>query len=442
MNEKQISKLIKEIIRDNSKDPNPKMRVGSNRNAKVIDPRRSFSVKKNQNNQRTYNQWRIQGNRRNNRFQNRYNNQQNVIKVNKPKNVMMRTLNRNNKNTVISGKDLIIPCKTELINENSHIYAMIPINPLYWQDTRIKNLAIQNQYYTPESLSIEYVPTVSKFQKGMITIGCISNPFINNQSIENTLIASTSGESFSCSEFFRKKIALNSLLQQKKLLLDNKVTKESIPFFIVIYLSEIIDDGNLIAPGSFYINYSIKFFNPIANPLYFKTEMSLPIGELDLRQQNISGVLLEENNKYGPGTIFDVEKLDGSFNIIINSSKVTLDEDKKATFFYSSLPDQIGCNYDVVDLTGYTKASHAGGFDIQQNYYALVIDVEQKIITIYGNRNSDPLNIVYNKGDYYIFGLDVIGRIHNAAIYIDSVKMVPFTEITGSFPDTTIFENL
>lgn len=416
-----------------------------------------MSVKENNNNNNNNNSNNYNNKNRNrfnprqlsNRY-NRYNNyrptfrpyNQNVIKVNRPKNVISKTQNKNNKNTIITGKDLIIPCKTSLVNENSCIYAMIPINPLYWQDTRIKNLAIQNQYYCPESLSIEYVPTVSKFQKGTITIGCISNPFINNQSIENTLIASTSGESFSCSEFFRKKIALNSLLQQKKLLLDNKITKESVPFFIVIYLSEILDNGFLVAPGSFYFNYSIKFFNPIANPLYFKTENSISINELDLRQQNISGVLLEENNKYGPGTLFDVEKVEGTYNIIINSSKVILDDEKKATFFYSSLPDQIGGEYDVLDLEGFTKAPNAGGISLDQNYYAIVIDVSERIITIYGNRNNDPLEVIYNKGDYYIYGLDILNKINEAAIYIDSIKITPFFELVGSFPDTTLFDNI
>jgi len=365
---------------------------------------------------------------------------QNVIKVNKPKNVNNQVINRNNKDSIITGKDLVIGCDSNLIT-TSKIYAIIPISPLYWQGTRIKNLASQYQYYKPESISIEYVPTVSKFQKGTITIGCMSNPFVSDQTIQNSLISSTSGESFSCSEQYVKKIALNSLLQQKKLLLGQTLDKENNPFFIIIYISDITDEnGFYVAPGSFYFNYKIHLFNPVANPIFYKTENSKLINEVDLRQQNISGVLLVQNNKYTAGTIFNIEKTNNTFNVIINGTRADINTNLKATFFYSSIPEMIEDKGDVIDLESWNLANLDRTMNVPQNNYLFDLDTEQGLLNIYFNRNSGQFSAVVSQGHYFRL-LQALTPILSHPIIIENISDDPTLTIEASIPDTTTFIN-
>jgi len=370
-----------------------------------------------------------------NRFWARQNNTQNVIKVNKPKNVVQRNFNNNGKNSTIRGKDLIIPTDNQLVNQNSGIYAIIPINPLYWQGTRAKNMALQFQYYNPINISLEYVPTVSKFQQGTITIGCISNQIVNFSSIQNTLISSTSGESFSCSEFFRKPIALNSLLQQKKLLLSSDVSKESIPFYIVIHLSGVINDNKLIAPGSFYINYNIRFFNPIAETLIYKTENSKQLNQFDRTQQNITAILLDQNGKYGVGTIIDVEKIDNEYVFKYNGSEAMLDETKKATFFYASIPGQEGSVKDIFDLSELTYAPSDTSIVLLQYSELLCVIPDVQALAIYQNVLSDPLNVTVEGGWYYIVVDDgtIVPYLQNASIAITSIVDARYVYLSAVF---------
>jgi hypothetical protein len=367
--------------------------------------------------------------------------QQNVIKVNKPKNVNNQMISRNNKNSIITGKDLVMPCDSNLIT-TSKIYAIIPISPLYWQGTRIKNLAAQYQYYKPESLSIEYVPTVSKFQKGTITIGCMSNPFVNDESIQNSLISSTSGESFSCSEQFVKKIALNSLLQQKKLLLGQTIDKENNPFFIIIYLSDIIDEkGFYIAPGTFYFNYKIHLFNPVANPLFYKTENSSLISEVDLRQQNIAGVLLTQNNKFTAGTIFTIEKTNNTFNVIINGSKANIDVNKKATYFYSSIPEMLEDKGDVINLNDWDLAATDKSINIPKGNYLFDLNTQEATLNIHFNENSSSYNVEVLQHNYYKLAQDLELINTHPIIILRITPLDPTLTIEAGIPESTTFIN-
>jgi len=370
-----------------------------------------------------------------NRFWNRQNNTQNVIKVNKPKNVIQRNFNNTGKNSTIRGKDLIIPADNQLVIQSSGIYAMIPINPLYWQGTRAKNMALQFQYYDPINISLEYVPTVSKFQKGTITIGCISNQIVNINSIQNTLISSTSGESFSCSEFFRKPIALNSLLQQKKLLLSSDVSKESIPFYIVVHLSGVTDNGVLIAPGSFYINYNIKFYNPIAETLIYKTENSKQLNQYDATQQNITAILLEQNGKYGVGTIIDIERVDNDYVYKYNGSEANLDDTKKVTFFYASIPGQEASVKDIFDLSPFVYSPSDSGVTLMQYSELLCVIPSVQALVIYQNVLDDPLQVTVEGGWYFILVDDgsVVPHLQNASISITSIVDARYVYISAVF---------
>jgi hypothetical protein len=330
---------------------------------------------------------------------------------------MQRNFNQNNKNSIIRGKDLVIATNNQLVNQNSGIYCIIPINPLYWQGTRIKNMALQYQYYIPRSLSIEYVPTVSKFQPGTVTIGCISNQIINQDSIQQTLISSTSGESFSCSEYFNKNIALNSLLQQKKLLLSPIINKESVPFYIVVYLSGVISNDQLISPGSVYLNYNFEFFNPITETLVYKTENAIKIRDLDFDQQNISVLLLEQNGQYGVGTKIDIEMRNGIPIYKYNNSDVELDLEKYVTAFYSSSPDSLKQVYNF-DLSEFTYNNSEISIVLSQGESLLIIDEEQAYLICYLRISGITLPVVPNR--YY----KVISQYPDISTLLQNV---PFT---------------
>lgn len=343
---------------------------------------------------------------------------QNVIKVNKPKNVIQRNFNQNSKNSIIKGKDLIIATNNSLVNQQSGIYAIIPINPLYWQGTRIKNMALQYQYFIPKNLSIEYVPTVSKFQQGTITIGCITKQIINQSTIQQTLVSSTSGETFSCSEYFNKNIALNSLLQQKKLLLSSDITKESVPFYIVILLNGVLSENQLIAPGSIYFNYNIHFFNPITETLIYETENSIKIKDIQFNQQNITCILLEENNNYGVGTQIDVELKNQLPIFKYNNTEVELNLEKFVTVFYSSAPN-IFSQIKKFDLSEYQFSDSETTLSLSENESLVVIDEDELYFIAYIGLSMSS-SVTIQEGQYYKL-------IEQTPEIVLSLQEVPFT---------------
>jgi hypothetical protein len=364
-----------------------------------------------------------------NRFNKVNNNNQNVIKVNKPKNVVQKNFNRNGKNSVINGKDLIIATNNNLVVQQSGLYAIIPINPLYWQGTRLKNMALQYQYFTPKQLSIEYVPTVSKFQAGNITIGCISKSIVNQSTIQQTLVSSTSGETFSCSEYFIKNIALNSLLQQKKLLLSSSITKESVPFYIVIYLSGVLDQDKLIAPGSFYFNYSVEFFNPITETLYYKTDNSIKLIDADTKYQNITALLMEPNGKYGIGTKIDIDAMYGDPIYKYNGAIIDLDTQKYATILYSTSPESLQTSFQF-DLSEFNYTAISVPITLLQNQHLMIINTQAKDFTDYLRLTSGSITVTSNR--YYKVISDSPGLI-------ESLQHIPFVLNQLGTSDTSVF---
>lgn len=342
---------------------------------------------------------------------------QNVIKYNRPKNVIQRNFNQNNKNSIIRGKDLVISTNNNLVNQDSGVYCIIPINPLYWQGTRIKNMAIQYQYYLPKTLSIEYIPTVSKFQAGTVTIGCITGQIINQDSIQQTLISSTSGESFSCSEYFKKNIALNSLLQQKKLLLSPVVDKETVPFYIIVYLSGVTQNGVIISPGSIYMNYSFEFFNPITETLIYKTENSIKMRDIDFEQQNITAILMEQNGQFGVGTKIDIEMINGLPIYKYNNLAVDLDLEKYIVALYSSSPDSMR-RMNKFDLREFLYASTSRSITMQVGQQLLIIDDTQATFSDYLKKTSGSIPV--EQGRYYKL-------ITNTPEVVEHLQQAPFT---------------
>lgn len=327
----------------------------------------------------------------------------NVIKVQNPKSINLNII-RDDKNMVITGKDIILTQDTTL-NENG-LYAMIPINPAYWDNTRIKNLAVLNQYYIPINIKIEYVPLVSKFQKGNITIGTIANSTMSETNIQSTLISSTSGITYSCSNTFTRDIQIKSLIPQKKLLINSKMDKESIPFYICIYFNNIKDEGKDILPGQFYINYMFKFFNPVTVPNKFKSQQNIKLNQFETNYMNISAILTQENNNYKIGTVIDVELRDNQYKYYINGSEIQLNTEKYATFIYSEdlgqqIPPEPTINYD---LTLYNDSGLSESVTFNNGYDILIAvnkNLQQiEIYTLYYGQTTSTLTI---RSSYYKF---------------------------------------
>lgn len=323
---------------------------------------------------RTNNRINMRNKMINRRFNRRFNN---VIKVQNPKTINMN-IKRNDKNMIITGKDIILT-QDNTLNENG-LFACLPINPAYWDNTRIKNLAILNQYYIPISIKLEYVPLVSKFQKGNITIGTIANSTMQENNIQATLISSTSGITYSCSNSFVREIQINSLIPQKKLLINSKLDKESVPFYICIYFNNIKDNGENILPGQFYINYMFKFFNPVTAPGTFKSQQNIPLNSYDNSYFNISCMLTQDNINCKIGTILDVERKNDEYTFLLNGTEVEIDENKLATFFYSEKyiqsqpqPPQPGPIIKTpFNITSFDDSGSGSSFDMADGFDILV----------------------------------------------------------------------
>jgi hypothetical protein len=310
------------------------------KNNKVNNNQGQSKFKNQNNNNNNRNRTKSRRFNRSNRYNNNNNNRlnnfnrqiRNVIRIQNPKTINMN-IERNDKNMVITGKDLILNQDNQ-INPNG-LYAVIPVNPAYWDNTRIKNLATLNQYYIPINIKLEYVPLVSKFQKGNITIGTISNSTMTENNIQSTLISSVSGITYSCSNSFVREIQVKSLIPQRKLLINSKLDKESVPFYICIYFKDIKENEQDIIPGQFYISYMFKFFNPITVPNTFKTTQNIQLSQFENNYFNISCILTQENNNFKVGTILDVEYKDSQYRFLLNNTEVNIENDKLATFYYS-----------------------------------------------------------------------------------------------------------
>jgi len=355
---------------NNNKNQNKNQSSRQNRQSSNFS-KQSYYNNNNYGRFRTQSRPQSQFSKRNNRINRNYFNRKfnNVIKVQNPKTINMN-ITREDKNMIITGKDIIL---TQDNNLNSNgLYAVIPINPAYWDNTRIKNIAVLNQYYVPISIKIEYVPLVSKFQKGNITIGTISNSTMNESNIQSTLISSTSGITYSCSNAFVRDIQIKSLIPQRKLLINSKLDKECVPFYICIYFKDIKDNGDDILPGQFYINYVFKFFNPVTNPNIFKSQQNIKLNQFDANFINITAILTQENNNFKIGTIVDVEIRDNQYKYFINNSEVQLNNEKYATFMYSDIIEnriqpEPPTNYDVSEYNDSgisTQVTINNGYDI------------------------------------------------------------------------------
>jgi hypothetical protein len=367
----------------NDKDQNKNQ---SSRQNRQYSQNRKQSTNRNINyrNFRTQSRFNSQFYNRTSRINKNYFNKKfnNVIKVQNPKTINMN-ISREDKNMVITGKDIILTQDSNL--NNNGLYAVIPINPAYWDNTRIKNIAVLNQYYIPINIKIEYVPLVSKFQKGNITIGTISNSTMSDQNIQSTLISSTSGITYSCSNAFVREIQIKSLIPQRKLLINSKLDKECVPFYICIYFKDIKDNGEDILPGQFYINYVFKFFNPVTNPSSFKSQQNVKLSQFDANFINITAMLTQENNNFKIGTIVDVELRENLYKYFINNSEVQLNTEKCATFMYSNaienrIQPEPPVNYD---LTEYNDSGISTQVTINNGYDILVqVDKTLNSITI------------------------------------------------------------
>lgn len=361
--------------------------------------------------------YRSKNNRNNNANQNTNNNRwnnwnrqlRNVIRVQNPKSINMN-IARNDKNMVITGKDLILNQNNQL--NNNGLYAVIPINPAYWDNTRIKNLAVLNQYFIPINIKIEYVPLVSKFQKGNITIGTISNSTMTENNIQSTLISSVSGITYSCSNSFVREIQVKSLIPQRKLLINSKLDKESVPFYICIYFKDIKENDIDIIPGQFYISYMFKFFNPITVPNTFKSTQNIQLSNFDRNYFNISCMLTQENNNFKVGTILDVEYKDAQYKFLLNNTEVNVDNDKLATFYYSdkydinTVPPQPEPAITDYDLSDYNQAISTQAVTIDSSEDILVIiPFLMDFIKIYRIRAgvSTVYSIVVENSYYKVF---------------------------------------
>lgn len=334
----------------------------------------------------------------------------NVIKIQNPKTINMN-ITRNDKNMIITGKDIILT-QDKVLNSNG-LYAVIPINPAYWDNTRIKNLAILNQYYIPINIKIEYVPLVSKFQKGNITIGTIANSTMDESNIQSTLISSTSGITYSCSTNFVRDIQLQSLIPQRKLLINSKLDKESVPFYICIYFNGIKEEGEDILPGQFYINYMFKFFNPVTSPNSFKSQQNIRLSEFDTNYFNISCILTQSNNNYKVGTILDVEYRDEAYHFLFNGSEANIDNQKLGTFLYSDKyeqapkpdPPQPEPTKTDYDLSSYTDSGSGAIFDLNNGYdiYVNIPYTLEYIEVVKLRTGVTTLNVTLSNSYYQIF---------------------------------------
>lgn len=95
---------------------------------------------------------------------------------------------------IVEGVDLLF--NTSSLSEpasESHIFAVIPFNPRYWDGTKIKTQAATWQKFKPLLFEVTYTPIVPTTTSGHIVYGTMAGSIESNKELEQTLIVSNGG---------------------------------------------------------------------------------------------------------------------------------------------------------------------------------------------------------------------------------------------------------
>lgn len=205
----------------------------------------------------------------------------------------------------VAGCDLVYRIPSEVAgNITEELFCVIPANPAYWVGTRIAQFAPAYTTYRPLRLTFSYIPQVAVTQDGTVAMGTLWNTAVGSEDIQQSLFTSNGGCLTQCYVPCDTTIQLGSNLQQNLFQLKGALSEKTNPFLFAATMA-----GASVVPGYFYVTYEYEFKNPIGESWTYNTDSGLAASLLATTPPlpNVSFVLLSQDGRYGPGTVFDVE---------------------------------------------------------------------------------------------------------------------------------------
>lgn len=238
-------------------------------------------------------------------------------------------VSRGREEIVVSGADLVYPLPTTVSSGDTDLFSIIPCNPAYWTGTRIAQFAPAYMNYRPIKITFSYIPYVAVTQPGTVIMGTLWNGSAASSDIQQTLFTSNGGCMTQCYVPADTEVKLGANLQQNLFTLCGAIEPDTSPF---IFVAAARGTSGVI-PGYFYVTYSFSFKNPIGQAWDYQRSNAVRFGEATFNLPNRSLVLLSSAAGYGPGTVMDVEQIDGKITVLYKGSSVNLPEDAIVQIF-------------------------------------------------------------------------------------------------------------
>lgn len=229
----------------------------------------------------------------------------------------------------VSGCDLVTPLPgsiTSIDGTDMYLFTVIPSNPAYWSGTRIGQVAPAYMNYRPLRMVFHYIPQVAVTQPGTVIMGTLWNGASPSADLQQTLVTSNGGVMINCYVPGCTQIQLAGNLQQNLFTLPGDLNPDTNSFlFVAVARGCTSTSGSSqVVPGYFFVEYEYVFKNPIGQAWDYVRSLPVPASEISFTRPNRSIVLLQQDGNFGPGTILDVEMIDGNVKPMYHGSDVSL----------------------------------------------------------------------------------------------------------------------
>lgn len=176
----------------------------------------------------------------------------------------------------VKGCDLIYKIPSSLTPlVTTPVMTVIPANPAYWVGTRIAALAQGYQNYRPLAMKVHYIPQCPVTQQGNVLGGTFWEDVPSPDSLQQSLKTSNGGFLTQCYQPATSVIRMKSNLQYNLYRMAGEFNQQSNPFNFIAIAIATLNNGQLINPGYFFVEYDYVLKNPIGvSTVYSNTGMT------------------------------------------------------------------------------------------------------------------------------------------------------------------------
>lgn len=253
----------------------------------------------------------------------------------------------------VAGCDLVqsLPPSISKISGSDNLFTIISSNPAYWMGTRVAQIAPAYMNYRPIRMTLNYIPQVAVTQAGTVIMGTLWNGASPASDIQQTLLTSNGGRMINCYVPATTRIALGANLPQNLFTLNGSLEPDTQPFIFVAIARGCTNSEGTVVPGYFFVEYEYEFKNPIGAAWLYQRSDIMKFSEFSNPMLNSSIILMEQNSTLGPGTIIDVETVNGKVSTQYRGSDVSINPDTIIQAYQNQQTDTAQEMYNTLTTT-------------------------------------------------------------------------------------------